>query len=59
MFTTTLLLGIGSTGCTLGDHFEHTADAEAAAWDGEGDHDGLRIKCKGAGVELLDPALGA
>lgn len=58
-FTTALLVGIDAIGYSLRYCYEHAGEAEAAlaAWDGQGHPGGPWIKCKGAGVELLNPAL--
>lgn len=59
VFTTALLVGIDPIGYSLRYCYEHADEAEAAlaAWDGHGHPGGPWIKCKGAGVELLNPDL--
>ena len=61
VFTTALLVGIDPFGYTLRYCYEHAAEAEAAlaGWDGTGHPGGPWIKCKGAGVELLNPLLSS
>ncbi|VTY23848.1 Uncharacterised protein [Xylophilus ampelinus] len=58
-FTTALLVGIDPIGYSLRYCYEHAGDAEVALaeWDGTGHPGGPWIKCKGAGVELLNPSL--
>lgn len=58
-FTSALLVGIDPIGYTLRYCYEHAHEAEAALaqWGGTGHPGGPWIKCKGAGVELLNPAL--
>ncbi|PZQ77861.1 MAG: hypothetical protein DI563_02150 [Variovorax paradoxus] len=59
VFTTALLVGIDPIGYSLRYCYEHAGEAEAALaeWDGTGHPGGPWIKCKGAGVELLNPSL--
>jgi hypothetical protein len=59
VFTTGLMVGLDPIGYRLRYCYEHAHEARAAlaAWDGEGHPGGPWIKCKGAGVELLNPAL--
>jgi hypothetical protein len=59
VFTTALLVGIDPFGYSLRYCYEHAHEAEAALaeWDGTGHAGGPWIKCKGAGVELLNPSL--
>ena len=54
-----MLVGIDAIGYSLRYCYERAGEAEAAlaAWDGQGHPGGPWIKCKGAGVELLNPAL--
>lgn len=58
-FTAALLVGIDPIGYSLRYCYEHASEAEAAlaAWDGTGHPGGPWIKCKGAGVEFLNPLL--
>lgn len=60
-FTTGLVVGLSSEGYERRYCFEHESDARAAlnAWDGEGHPSGPWIKCKGIGVDLLNPELQA
>ncbi len=57
-YTTAIVVGLDEAGYELRYCFEHKEDAKAAlrAWDGEGHPSGPWIKCKGAGVDLLNPA---
>lgn len=59
-FTTALLVGIDPIGYTLRYCYEHAREAAAALadWDGHGHPGGPWVKCKGAGVELLNPGFG-
>lgn len=58
-FTWGLVVGLDPIGYRLRYCFEHLADARAAlrTWNGLGHPTGPWIKCKGAGVDLLNPAL--
>lgn len=58
-FTTALLVGIDPIGYTLRYCYEHAHEAEAALaeWDGTGHPGGPWIKCKGAGIDILNPSL--
>ncbi len=58
-FTTGLVVGLHECGHERRYCYEHAADARAAliAWDGTGHPAGPWIKCKGAGIDLLNPAL--
>lgn len=58
-FTTALLVGLDDVGYELRYCYEHACDAATAlsAWDGHGHPPGPWIKCKGAGIELLNPDL--
>lgn len=59
-FTCALVVGLEAQG--YGRRYCYESDAEAAeairVWDGEGHPPGPWIKCKGAGIELLNPAFG-
>ena len=57
-FTTALVVGLDAAGYQRRYCYEHSADARAALlrWNGEGHPDGPWIKCKGAGIDLLNPA---
>ncbi|MDQ7958953.1 MAG: hypothetical protein RET84_23760 [Pseudomonadota bacterium] len=59
VFTTGLMVGLDPIGYRLRYCYEHAREAREAlaAWDGEGHPGGPWIKCKGAGIELLNPAL--
>lgn len=56
-YTTGLVVGLAPMGYTKRYCFEHEADARSAldAWDGQGHPSGPWIKCKGAGIDLLNP----
>jgi len=58
-FTTGLVVGLDPAGYERRYCYEHEADAfqALAVWDGRGHPGGPWIKCKGAGIELLNPAL--
>ena len=58
-FTTGLVVGLTMDSYDRRYCYEHADDALAAlkAWDGHGHPGGPWIKCKGAGIELLNPAL--
>jgi len=57
-FTTAILVGLDPLGYERRYCYEHSADACAAlaAWDGREHPPGPWIKCKGAGIDLLNPA---
>lgn len=57
-YTTAIVVGLYEAGYERRYCFEHKEDAQAAlrAWDGEGHPGGPWIKCKGAGIDLLNPA---
>lgn len=57
-FTTAVVVGLDASGYQRRYCYEHDAVARAALllWDGEGHPDGPWIKCKGAGIDLLNPA---
>lgn len=57
-FTTALVVGLDATGYQRRYCYEHEADARAALlqWTGDGHPGGPWIKCKGAGIDLLNPA---
>ena len=57
-FTTAILVGLDPVGYERRYCYEHRADARAAlaAWDGREHPPGPWIKCKGAGIDLLNPA---
>ncbi len=56
-FTTAVFVGLDEVGYQRRYCYEHTADARSAlqAWDGSDHPPGPWIKCKGAGIDLLDP----
>ena len=58
-YTTAILVGLDPVGYQRRYCFEHEQDARSAlaAWDGKDHPGGPWIKCKGAGIELLNPAL--
>lgn len=60
-FTTALVVGLTFECYDRRYCYEHAVDAQRAllAWDGAGHPSGPWIKCKGAGVDLLNPALTA
>lgn len=57
-FTTAVVVGLRYEGYACRYCYEHWEDAEAALaiWDGAGHPSGPWIKCKGAGIDLLNPA---
>jgi hypothetical protein len=57
-FTTALVVGLDAAGYRRRYCYEHDADARAALlqWKGDGHPGGPWIKCKGAGIDLLNPA---
>lgn len=57
-YTTALVVDLHATGYQRRYCYEHEADARAALlqWTGDGHPGGPWIKCKGAGVDLLNPA---
>lgn len=59
VFTTGLMVDLREFGYELRYCYEREDEALAAldGWDGEGHPDGPWIKCKGRGVDLLNPAL--
>lgn len=59
LFTTAVVVGITDEGHNRRYCYEHLNEAKSAlaAWDGQGHPPGPWIKCKGAGVELLNPDL--
>lgn len=58
-YTTAIVVGLDSSGYERRYCFEHWNEAADAfaAWDGVGHPPGPWIKCKGADVDLLNPAL--
>lgn len=56
-FTTALVVGLDGLSYQRRYCYEHRADAQTAlqAWDGRGHPSGPWIKCKGAGIDLLNP----
>ena len=58
-FTTAVVVDIGVAGYQRRYCFEHKEDARAAlwAWDGHQHPGGPWIKCKGFGIDLLNPLL--
>lgn len=58
-FTYGLVVGIDYQGYERRYCYEHEYTARAAldAWDGRGHPTGPWIKCKGAGIDLLNPNL--
>lgn len=56
-YTTAVVVGLDDVGYQRRYCYEHRADAQAAlvAWDGRGHPSGPWIKCKGAGIDLLNP----
>ena len=59
-FTTAVVVGLDVSGYQRRYCYEHDADARTALllWDGEGHPSGPWIKCKGAGIDLLNPTWG-
>ena len=57
-FTTGLVVGLNFEGYERRYCYEHAADALAAlaAWDGQEHPGGPWIKCKGAGIDLMNPS---
>lgn len=57
-YTSALVVGLDDVGYQRRYCYEHRADAQAAlfAWDGLEHPPGPWIKCKGAGIDLLNPA---
>lgn len=60
MFTTGLVVGLDEIGYECRYCFESEQDAKAAleAWNGHGHPSGPWIKCKGRGIDLLNPEFG-
>lgn len=58
-YTAAIVVGLDEAGYERRYCYEHKAEAQAALrdWDGERHPGGPWIKCKGAGVDLLNPAL--
>ncbi len=58
-YTTSIVVGLDEAGYERRYCYEYKVDAQAAlrAWDGEAHPSGPWIECKGAGVDLLNPAL--
>ena len=58
-FTTAIVVRLGPIDYERRYCFEHAEDARQAlaTWDGRHHPGGPWIKCKGAGIELLNPAL--
>jgi len=56
-FTTAVVVGLDDVGYQRRYCYEYQADAQAAlvAWDGREHPSGPWIKCKGAGIDLLNP----
>ncbi|MBU7572548.1 MAG: hypothetical protein KAF64_04270 [Hydrogenophaga sp.] len=56
-YTTAVVVGLDDVGYQRRYCYEHRADAQAAlsAWDGREHPSGPWIKCKGAGIDLLNP----
>jgi hypothetical protein len=57
MFTTGLVVGLTEQGYERRYCYEYAVDARAAlqAWNGSGHPGGPWIKCKGPGIDLLNP----
>lgn len=57
-YTTALVVGLDDVGYQRRYCYEHRADAQAAllGWDGREHPPGPWIKCKGGGIDLLNPA---
>ena len=57
-YTTALVVGLDDVGYERRYCYEHRADALSAllAWDGREHPPGPWIKCKGGGIDLLNPA---
>ena len=58
-FTTAIVVGLDPVGYQRRNCVEHAQDARRAlaAWNGKDHPGGPWIKCKGAGMDLLNPAL--
>lgn len=58
-FTWALVVGLDESGYALRYCYEHQADASTAlkSWNGIGHPSGPWIKCKGPGIDLLNPEL--
>lgn len=58
-YTTAIVVALDPVGYSRRYCYEHAEEAEAAlaAWDGRDHPGGPWIKCKGAGIDLLNPAL--
>lgn len=56
-YTTAVVVGVDDLGYQRRYCYEHRADAQAAlaAWDGSKHPSGPWIKCKGVGIDLLNP----
>lgn len=56
-YTTAVVVGLDPVGYQRRYCYEHRTDAQAAlaAWDGEVHPSGPCIKCKGSGIDLLNP----
>ncbi len=56
-FTTGLMVGLGESSYERRYCYEHAKDAAKALeeWDGKDHSGGPWIKCKGAGIDLLNP----
>lgn len=61
LYTWAIVVGLTAEGYERRYCYEHEADARAAlgAWHGEGHPGGPWIKCKGVGIDLLNPELRA
>lgn len=59
-YTTAVVVGVGDVGYHRRYCYEHRADATAALanWDGREHPPGPWIKCKGGGIELINPEFG-
>jgi hypothetical protein len=59
-FTTAVVVGLDDVGYERRYCYEHRSDAQVALaiWDGVGHPSGPWIKCKGAGIDLLNPQFG-
>lgn len=59
-FTTALVVGLDDAGYQRRYCYEHREDARAAlwVWDGRDHPPGPWIKCKGPGLDLLNPTFG-
>lgn len=58
-FTTALVVGLDALGYQRRYCYEYEFDAcsALARWDGEGHPSGPWIKCKGTGIDILNPEL--